>query len=35
MMYREFANRCVEYMDQIDLMDYPSNVEIGLWRYKK
>ena len=34
-MRRKFGNRWVEYRDPIDLMDRPSNVEIGLCWYQK
>ena len=32
-MRRKFGNRWVEYRDPIDLMDHPSNMEIGLCWY--
>ena len=34
-MRRKFGNRWVEYRDPIDLMDHPSNMEIGLCWYQK
>ena len=34
-MCRKLGNHWVEYMDPIDFMDRPSNMEIGLWWYKK
>jgi hypothetical protein len=34
-MRRKFGNRWVEYRDPFDLMDRPSNVEIGLCWYQK
>ena len=34
-MRRRFGNRWMEYRDPIDLMDRPSNVEIGLCWYQK
>ena len=34
-MRRKFDNRWVEYRDAIDLMDCPSNINIGLCWYKK
>ena len=34
-MRRKFGNRWMKYRDPIDLMDCPSNVEIGLCWYQK
>ena len=37
-MHRKFGNHWVEYMDPnflIGLLDRPSNIEIGLYWYKK
>ena len=34
-MRRKFGNHWVEYRDPIDLMDCPSNMEIGLSWYQK
>ena len=34
-MLKKFDNRWVEYRDPIDLMDHPSNMEIGLCGIKK
>ena len=34
-MHSKFANHWMEYRDPFDLMDRPSNMEIGLCWYKK
>jgi hypothetical protein len=34
-IYREFDSFWMEYRDPIDLMDHPSNMEIGLLIYLK
>ena len=34
-MHRKFGNHWVEYRDLIDLMDHPSNMDIGLCCYQK
>ena len=34
-MHRKFANRWVEYWDQVDLLDQPSHLEIELCWYQK
>ena len=34
-MCKKIGNRWVEYRDSIDLMDHPSNMEIGLCQYEK
>ena len=35
MMRENFGNYWVEYRDPVDLMDRPSNMDIGLWWYKE
>ena len=34
-MHRQFGNCWVECRDPIDLLNCPSNMEIGLWWYQE
>ena len=34
-MHKKFGNHWMEYRDPIDLMDRPSNMDIGLYWYQR